>query len=745
MPAFLKTLFYPTISLTILFLVGCSRDNPLSVPDEYEEPIVNACKVIMPPLFTLTDINITDTILTYPSLNLDNELVTEENFKSDNYYYDAIVDHLINTVIITPVSMDIDVFNDADKIIPIDESDITKADEIDNFNAHLSNTIELIADETDDPLVKEELSKTIELIAEETSAIFGIKELTSVEIRLNNNVIDGENLSSSVPLIENETSIEIIALTQFDVLVNTEKKGETVSENKCVPLYVKDSAGNPTSKQEVEQQQQVLRYMITIYRDQFNEITISPIELANDISAANDEFGRAISLGSTTETNVISAAIGAPHLSTTTINELGEETIKEDSGGVFVYEQLEKNSWSDATIFSATKADNGDLFGYSVSFSDGFLAVSAPGEDSFSQGVYPWVDVLDSDNNPISDGINDNSSVEISNLAKSSGAVYLFKKNTNEPNGWRQEAFIKQPSILFGLENYDIGFGKKILLKDDILLIAAPQKTVTIEVSDVVKTINSGAVYVYRYTPPTPDQESGSWALAATLLSEAPGIDDRFGSSLAMHDGFILIGAPGENNGSGGAHLFEPRGTTWDFSAHLTASNSNPGDAFGNSVAIGSNKIFIGASKEDSYGKGFNREKGDNSLENSGAVYGYSLNEPEEPWVEFVYIKADNPMSSNQFGYDIKFDKTNLIIGEPFKLNGNSLGQVYLYEFIDNEIQPSTTIAYENIEIGTAIDNARFGSSLALFDSIFAVGANGFTNNESGIDKTNSGKAYIFQ
>jgi hypothetical protein len=722
MPAFLNTLIYPTISITILFLVGCSRDNPLSVPGEYEEPVVKNCEIIVPDILTLTDINITDSALinvthtpnTFTFINTDGEL----DSSPVPFDYEATVDHLINSVVITPVPMSIsaDILNEIDALNGIDAL---------NDSAFLTKA-------------NESLSELYELINNETSGIFGIKEFTSLEIKLNGELLDPEDLSSRISLVDETTNINILVRTQFEVLVNEEQKGKTKEEeDRCVPVFVKNDAGKETTEQVTEQQIQVLSYTIEINRNQPNELTTTTLELASDISVANDEFGRAISIGSTlvtgdSEQTIISLAVGTPH-ATTTFN---------DSGAVYIYEQISKGNWGDAALISAAKPDPADLFGYSVSFSEGFLAVSAPGEDSFSTGVFPFLETVgeDADGNEVRDGININIDVEISNVAESSGAVYLFQKNINEPSGWRQSAFIKQPTITLGLENYDIGFGTKVLLKGNLLLIAAPQQQLLANVDDVPTTINSGVVYAYRY-----NSSSDSWSFAATLKSETPNSNDRFGSSLAIHDGFILVGAPGENNGAGGAHLFAPSGNNWLFDTHITASNSDPSDSFGNAVAIGPTKIFIGASKENSFGLGFNRNKEDNSLENSGAVYGYSIKEPEDPWVEFVYIKSDSPMNNAQFGYEIQFENSNLFIGEPFRSNGNALGQVYFYELMDDEIQPSTIIPYESIESGTAINNGRFGSSLALFNSIFAVGANGFTNNESGVNKTNSGKAYIFQ
>jgi len=691
MPAFLKTLFYPTLSLTILFLVGCSRDNPLSVPDEYVEPEEINCEVIWTLDNLLDDIQITDTTLTYPFINDEGGLELRQNFNLEIFNYNANVDYLINSVVITPVPLDIDIANQTNS----------------EFNEQLDDN---------------DISS-------------GLRDITSIDIQLNDELlIDSENISSTIALLEAVETVTIVVRVKFDVAL-FEPDPDTDAD--CKPVYIKDNNGDVTDKQQTEQQTQVTTYTIEIEHNQFDEIAVARIELASDFSAANDEFGRAISLGNSLESEIdgiiypatINAAIGVPHANIDV----------EDSGSVIFIEQVTGSDLGGDVLISAANPDPDDQFGYSVSYSDGILAISAPGEDSFGEGIYPWVDT-------VGDGINDNLSVEDNNIAESSGAVYLFEKNSEEPNGWRQVAFIKQPSTQLGLESYDVGFGKNILLQGNLLLIAAPQQPHTIVIDDEQKIVSSGSVHAYRY-----DSEAKIWRFKTTFQSNTPddSDNDNFGSALAVHDGYILIGAPGENNGAGAAHLFSPVGDSWEFSSYLTASNSDTGDAFGTSVAISSTKIFIGASKEDSFGKGLNRNKSDNSLENSGAVYGYSINELGDPWTEFVYIKADIPMKDAQFGYDIEFDADNLIIGEPFRSNDNSLGQVYLFELREKELQPSAILLYEDIENTLSSDNtqmnARYGSSLSLFNGILGVGANGFTNNETGVIKTHSGKAYIIQ
>jgi|GEM_PF-5326373 len=701
MPAFLKTLFYPTIGLTILFLVGCSRDNPLSVPDEYitQEEINCDVDLLQEPL--LTDINITDTSLTYV---LEGNI--QNSFAHDVNKYDAKVDHLINSVVITPVIIDITSFNEIHRE--------------------------------------------------------GINELSTIDVKISDDISDSEIIDSEINLTEQTTNVKILVTATFSVFQSIQEG------SKCVPVFETDDSGDPIFETDAsgdfvfetdesgdlifetdgtgnlipikipviktEDKARRVSYTIEMTRNQFEDLSVTPIELSNDISSADDEFGHAISLGNTLETSTLGIAVGVHH----------DNTDINDSGAVYIYEQLPNNEWNNAALIKAAKPDPGDKFGYSVSLSNGFLAVSAVGEDSSSRGIFPWKD-------EVGDNENDNIFAEINNTSKSSGAVYLFKKDDEEPNRWKQVAFIKQPAVTIGTDNIDTGFGQKVLLKDNVLLVAAPQQKNATVIDEITTNVSSGVVYVYRYVPPptvTDPPTPGTWSLATTLKSSTPRTGDDFGSALSMYDGSILIGASGENNGTGAAHLFSPNGVVWQFSTRFAASISDEGDAFGTSVALSPTKVFIGANKEDSAGKALNREKEDDSLENSGAVYGYT-NDSSESWAEFVYIKADEPQAGAQFGYDIKFNDGNLIIGSPFRSNANSLGQAFTYELIEKEIQPSSIILFESIETTVTTENtqanARFGSSIALFENVFAIGANGFSNKETGMSKTHSGKAYIFQ
>ncbi len=62
-------------------------------------------------------------------------------------------------------------------------------------------------------------------------------------------------------------------------------------------------------------------------------------------------------------------------------------------------------------------------------------------------------------------------------------------------------------------------------------------------------------------------------------------------------------------------------GTNWTQQAYLKASNTDPGDGFGLSVAVSGDTVVAGAIAESSNATGVNGNQSDNSAYQSGAAY----------------------------------------------------------------------------------------------------------------------------
>src|ERR1043166_5591155 len=85
--------------------------------------------------------------------------------------------------------------------------------------------------------------------------------------------------------------------------------------------------------------------------------------------------------------------------------------------------------------------------------------------------------------------------------------------------------------------------------------------------------------------------------------------------------------------------------------AYIKASNTDPFDYFGYSVAISGDTIVVGAPQESSNATGVNGNQTDNSATNSGAAYIFVRNGTN--WVQQAYLKASNTDAGDQFGYRV--------------------------------------------------------------------------------------------
>ncbi|MCX6112085.1 MAG: chitobiase/beta-hexosaminidase C-terminal domain-containing protein, partial [Proteobacteria bacterium] len=183
------------------------------------------------------------------------------------------------------------------------------------------------------------------------------------------------------------------------------------------------------------------------------------------------------------------------------------------------------------------------------------------------------------------------------------------------------------------------------------------------------KNNNTGAVYVFM-------SNGGNWSLTAlAVLTASNGtIGDNFGRSVATNGSRIVVGADGQDLGAGEVYIFYGSpGTSWSQEAALKASNADRGDAFGFSVSISTDTIAVGAYKEACSAQGIFIMSDSNMINNnnapqSGAVYLFVVN--GHSWTQQVYIKSENSKADNWFGYAIKLAGNYLAVGAPKEDSG---------------------------------------------------------------------------
>ena len=402
--------------------------------------------------------------------------------------------------------------------------------------------------------------------------------------------------------------------------------------------------------------------------------------------------------------------------------------------------------------FKASNTDAGDLFGGAIALSatGDTLAIGAASEDSNATGV----------------GGN-----QSDDSASASGAVYVFARTGGV---WTQQAYIKASNT----EPAD-GFGERLALSADGNTLAVSAPTEDSNATGVGgddsnnSASDSGAVYIYT-------RNGTNWTDQAYVKASNTAAGDRFGFDLSLSaDGNTLaVGAPTEDsdaagiNGdesndaapdSGAVYLFARSGTNWSQQAYVKASNTEAGDAFGNTVALSGdgNTLAIAAWAEDSNAIGVNGTQLDNLAPQSGAVYVFARS--GSSWSQQAYVKASNTGVGDRFGSDLSLsaDGGTLVVGAVFEdsdasgINGNQFsdaatdsGAAYLFTRSGANWMQQAYVKPSNTGMGDV-----FGASVALSDdgNRLAVSAPsedssalGLNGNQTDNASADSGAAYVF-
>ncbi len=181
---------------------------------------------------------------------------------------------------------------------------------------------------------------------------------------------------------------------------------------------------------------------------------------------------------------------------------------------------------------------------------------------------------------------------------------------------------------------------------------------------------NAGAAYVV-----TRANVGTSWSITATLTPSTPQAGARFGSSVSIVSGAVVVGAPDEDvsnvtlqQSAGAAYVFELTGSIWNQVNRLTGVTPLASQRFGHTVAMSGldegtpERLLVGSNE----GAG-------------GRVYGYRRGVSN-------YVSAftlDPPAQAGQlFGSTISMDGDHAVIGAPsLNFSGSDNGAVFCVDF----------------------------------------------------------------
>ena len=398
---------------------------------------------------------------------------------------------------------------------------------------------------------------------------------------------------------------------------------------------------------------------VTVYRRSGSTWRVEAFVKA-PVAGASDDFGSAVALSGDGAT----LAVGAPGEDSASAGTFapggeGYQTALDSggvskSGAVTVYRRSDVDSrWTIEAFVKAPEAGPGDLFGFALALdsSGTTLAVGAYHENSASTGTFApggagYQAALDSDG------------------AGNSGAVTVYRRS--DTNAWEIEAFVKAPKAgagdQFGGGGDQFGFALALSRDGSVLAVGArfddssvagvfaPSDAGYQAALDSNRFRDSGAVTVYRRSTLT-----DIWAIEAFVKAPKAGIEDQFGSAVALSaDGATLaVGAPNERSDATGTFVPDDTGyqaalrsnkvrrsgavtvyrrsdtDAWEIEAFVKVPKTGVFDEFGDALALSADgaTLAVGAPNEDGGALpqpvgGDSADTG-NAVRDSGAVYLY--------------------------------------------------------------------------------------------------------------------------
>ncbi|UCD74413.1 MAG: FG-GAP repeat protein [Phycisphaerales bacterium] len=329
-----------------------------------------------------------------------------------------------------------------------------------------------------------------------------------------------------------------------------------------------------------------------------------------------------------------------------------------DSGAAYVF-QLDGWDWVQQQRLLPSDWHEDDHFGSSVAISGNAAVIAAPGDD---------------------------------NLGESSGSAYVFRHNGVE---WIEQVKLHAVDGAAG----DV-FGCSVGLSNGATgLVAIVGARGNDENGE-----DAGAAYVFRF-------DGMQWFKEAKLLASDGKENDEFGTSVAIEEDLIVVGALwgfGVDTYSGAAYVFRRVDGAWIEEVKLVPPEGNSGDRFGNSVSLSGDIVVAGAPRHDQ------------PETNCGAAYVFTCD--GGIWEQTEKLTAGDPGEFDYLGYDVAASGNLIAAAAPLDDNevGENAGAVYIFELDgSNWIEISKLLPFD---YGNPDDPHDFGDAVALEGTLPLVG-----------------------
>lgn len=264
------------------------------------------------------------------------------------------------------------------------------------------------------------------------------------------------------------------------------------------------------------------------------------------------------------------------------------------------------------------------------------------------------------------------------------GAVYVFERNAGGDDNWGETQ-----KLIAKDRNSGDYFGTSMAIFEEQLAVGA------YGVDDQGRS--SGAVYLF-------EKDQLGWHETVKLTDQEGAANDRFGSSLAMNEETLIVGASKDNK-TGSIVIFSKKADQWNQGLKVFASDGKTKDHFGTSLALQGNYLAVGADGTDDY---------------TGAVYLFEQNLGGiNNWGELKKIETPDGESNDRFGKNITMYGDYLLVGS--EGHDMAMGATYLFRK-DKEGDNNWGLANKLMAMdGTPED--MFGSAVALYKDDIFIGA----------------------
>ncbi len=158
----------------------------------------------------------------------------------------------------------------------------------------------------------------------------------------------------------------------------------------------------------------------------------------------------------------------------------------------------------------------------------------------------------------------------------------------------------------------------------------------------VIGAVNTAYVFV---------RSGETWSQRQILTASDGIVGDHFGDSVAITSNTVIVGAPFENGNRGAAYVFV-RGATWTEQQKLTATAAEANDGFGWSVGISGETAIVGVFGDNVFGDTSNRE---------GSAYVFVRN--GATWSGQAVLTSNDVAFSFGFGWSVAISGDTATVG----------------------------------------------------------------------------------